>query len=248
MSHGDVQPLFHNGGSTIIKAVFFDLYQTLIRYDPPREQLQAKVLKEFGIDVAPEAIRRALLIADEFAYQEHARWSLSKRPAEEKMAVYAQYQRILLKEAGVDASEQLIAGVLGKMQQFDMKLVLFDDVVPVLTQLRERRLILGLISNVDRDITPLCDELGLSSLLQVVVTSQNAGFNKPQPEIFREALRQAGVEPSEAIYVGDQYQIDVVGAREAGIKGVLLDRGDDFREVTDCPRIQNLTDVVKYLF
>ncbi len=107
---------------------------------------------------------------------------------------------------------------------------------------------MGLISNVDRDITPLCDELGLSSLLQVVVTSQNAGFNKPQPEIFREALRQAGVEPSEAIYVGDQYQIDVVGASEAGIKGVLLDRGDDFREVTDCPRIQNLTDVVKYLF
>ena len=248
MLHGDVQPLFHNGGSTIIKAVFFDLYQTLIRYDPPREQLQAKVLKEFGIDVAPEAIRRALLIADEFIYQEHARWSLSKRPTEEKMAVYAQYQRILLKEAEVDASEQLIVGVLGKMQQFDLKLVLFDDVVPVLTQLRERRLILGLISNVDHDITPLCDELGLSSLLQVVVTSQNAGFNKPQPEIFREALRQAGVEPSEAIYVGDQYQIDVVGASEAGIKGVLLDRGDDFREVTDCPRIQNLTDVVKYLF
>ena len=248
MLRGNVQPLFHNGGSTIIKAVFFDLYQTLIRYDPPREQLQAKVLKEFGIDVAPEAIRRALLIADEFVYQEHARWSLSKRPTEEKMAVYAQYQRILLKEAGVDASEQLIAGALGKMQQFGLKLVLFDDVVPVLTQLRERRLILGLISNVDRDITPLCDELGLSSLLQVVVTSQNAGFNKPQPEIFREALRQAGVEPSEAIDVGDQYQIDVVGAREAGIKGVLLDRGDDFREVTDCPRIQNLTDVVKYLF
>ena len=247
MLHGDVQPLFHNGGSTIIKAVFFDLYQTLIRYDPPREQLQAKVLKEFGIDVAPEAIRRALLIADEFVYQEHARWSLSKRPTEEKMAVYAQYQRILLKQAEVDASEQLIAGVLGKMQQFDLKLVLFDDVVPVLTQLRERRLILGLISNVDRDITPLCDELGLSLLLQVVVTSQGVGFSKPQPEIFREALRQAGVEASEAVYVGDQYQIDVVGAKGASIKGVLLDRGDDFREVTDCPRIRSLADVVKHL-
>ena len=235
-------------GSTITKAVFFDLYHTLIRYDPPREQLQAKVLKEFGIDVAPEAIRRALVVADEFIYQEFARRPFSKRTEEEKVAVYVQYQRVLLKEAGVDASEQLIGGVLNKMQQFNLKQVLFDDVVPALTQLKERGLILGLVSNVDRDITPLCDELGLSSLLQVVVTSQNAGFNKPQPEIFREALRQAGVEPSEAIYVGDQYQIDVVGASKAGIKGVLLDRGDDFREVTDCPRIQNLTDVVKYLF
>ena len=163
------------------------------------------------------------------------------------MAVYLQYQRVLLKEAGVDASEQLIGGTLNKMQQFNLKQVLFDDVVPALTQLKERGLILGLVSNVDHDITPLCDELGLSLLLQVVVTSLDVGFSKPQPEIFREALRQAGVKASEAVYVGDQYQIDVVGARDAGIKGVLLDRGDDFREVTDCPRIRSLADIVKHL-
>ena len=231
----------------MIKAVFFDLYQTLIRYDPPREQLESKVLKEFGIDVAPETIRRALVIADEFIYREHARWSISKRPAEEKMAVYTQYQRILLTEAGVDASEQLVAGVLGKMQQSDFKLVLFDDVIPALTQLKDRGVILGLISNVDSDITPLCDKLGLSSLLQIVVTSQDTGFNKPQPEIFQEALRQAGIKAPEAIYIGDQYQIDVIGAKEAGMKGVLLDRGDDFTKVTDCPRIQNLADLAEHL-
>ena len=231
----------------MIKGVFFDFYQTLVRFDPPREQLQTKVLKEFGIDVAPEAIRRALVVADEFIYQELAQQPFSKRTAEEKMAVYVQYQRVLLKEAGVDASEQLTGGVLNKMQQFNLKQVLFDDVVPALTQLKERGLILGLVSNVDRDISPLCDKLGLSLLLQVVVTSQDTGFSKPQPEIFQEALRQAGIEASEAVYVGDQYQIDVVGARDAGMKGVLLDRGDDFREVTDCPRIRSLADIVKYL-
>ena len=81
----------------------------------------------------------------------------------------------------------------------------------------------------------------------MVVTSLGVGFHKPQPEIFQEALRQAGVEASEAVYVGDQYQIDVVGARGAGVKGVLIDRGDDFREITDCPRIQNLADIVQHL-
>ena len=231
----------------MIKAVFFDLYHTLIRYDPPREELQAKVLKESGIEVATEVIRRALVVADEFIYQEHARSPLSKRPDGERMAAYVQYQRILLREAGVDASEQLIASILSKMRQFDLKLVLFDDVVPTLTQLKDRGLILGLISNVDRDITPLCNELGLSSLLQVVVTSQDTGFNKPQPEIFREALTKARVGASEAIYVGDQYQIDVVGASKVGMKGVFLDRGDDFREVTGCPRIRSLSDIVKHL-
>ncbi len=230
-----------------MKAVFFDLYQTLVRYEPPREELQAKVLNELGIEISPKVIHHALLIADGFIYQELARLPLSKRSAKERATLYAQYQGILLKEAGVDASEQLIAAVLSKMQQFNFKLVLFDDVMPALTQLKDREVLLGLISNVERDIAPLCDELGLSSLLKVVVTSQEVGFNKPQPEIFQEALRQAGVEASEAIYIGDQYQIDVVGASEAGMKSILIDRSDDFKEVTDCPRIQSLTEVMKYL-
>jgi len=231
----------------MIKAVFLDLYHTLVRYDPPREELQAKVLKDFGIEVKPELFRRPLVIADEFIYQEIARSPLSQMSEKDKMALYARYQGILLKEAGIEASEQLILGLLGKMRQLDMKLVLFDDVIPALTDLKGRRLILGLISNVDRDITPLLNKLGLTSLLQVVVTSQDVGFNKPQPEIFREALRQAGTQASEAIYVGDQHQIDVIGANKAGMKGVLLDRGDYFEETTDCPRIQSLTQVVEHL-
>ena len=231
----------------MIRAVFFDLYFTLVRYEPPREELQARALKEFGIEVSPEVFRRPLVIADEFIYQEIARSPLSQRSEKDKMALYARYQGILLKEAGVEASEPLILGLLGKMRQFDMKLVLFDDVVPALTGLKNKGLLLGLISNVDRDINSLLNEVGLSSLLQVVVTSQEAGFNKPHPEIFQEALRRAGVQASEAIYVGDQYQIDIVGANKAGMKGILLDRNGYFEEITDCPRLQSLSQVVEYL-
>ena len=187
----------------MIKAVFFDLYHTLVRYEPPQEELQAIALGDFGIDVRPEVLRRPLTIADQFLYQEFARSPLSQRSAENKMAIYARYQEIVLKEAGVEASEQLVLGMLGRMRQFDMKLVLFDDVIPALTDLKERGLISGLISNVDRDIFPLLNELGVLSLLKVVVTSKDAGCNKPQPGIFREALGQAGVQASEAMYFGD---------------------------------------------
>jgi len=231
----------------MIKAVFFDLYHTLVRYEPPREELQARALKDFGIEVNPEVLRQPLVTADEFIYQEIARSPLSQRSDKDKMALYARYQGILLREAGIEASEQLILGLLGKMRQFDMKLVLFDDVVPALTDLKGRGLILGLISNIDSDITPLLNKLGLASLLQVAVTSQNAGFNKPQPEIFQEALRQAGVQAPEVIYVGDQYQIDIVGANKVGMKGVLLNRGDYFKETIDCPRLRSLTQVVEHL-
>ena len=231
----------------MIKAVFFDLYHTLVRFEPPREELQTRALKDFGIDVGPEVFRRPIVIADEFIYQEITRTPLSQLSAEDRTALYARYQGIVLKEAGIEATDKLILDLLGKMQQFDMKLVLFDDVVPALTDLKRRGLILGLISNVDRDITPLLNQLGLTSLLQVVVTSQDMGFNKPNPEMFQAALRRAGVQASEAIYVGDQYQIDVVGANNVGMKGVLLDRGDYFEEITDCPRLRNLTQLVEYL-
>jgi putative hydrolase of the HAD superfamily len=231
----------------MIKAVFFDLYNTLVSYDPPREEIQARVLKDFGIEVSPETLLRPITIADDFIYQEHARYPLSKRSKEETMALYTQYHGIILREAGLDESQELIAGILKKWMHFDLKMVLFDDVIPALTHLRELGLILGLISNVDRDIAPLYQELGLSAWLQVVVTSQEVGFNKPQPEIFQEALKKAGVKPSEAIYVGDQHQIDVVGANGAGMRGILLDRGGFFEDIADCPRIRSLTQLAEYL-
>ena len=106
----------------MIKAVFFDLYLTLVRYEPPREELQAKALADFGVDVRPEALRRPLVTADDFIYREIARRPLSQRAEADKMALWAKYEGVLLGEAGVEASEQLVRGVLGKMMKVDMKL------------------------------------------------------------------------------------------------------------------------------
>lgn len=231
----------------MIKAVFFDLYHTLVRYEPPREELEAEALKDFGIDISPGRLQRSLVIADEFIYQEIARLPLSQRSAEAKIALYAQHQSITLKEAGIEASEKLVRGMLARMQQVKMSLVLFDDVAPVLTDLKARGLVLGLISNVEHDITPTLKELGLMSWLDVVVTSQGSGLSKPQPGIFREGLRQAGVQPSEAIYVGDQYQVDCLGASQAGMKAILLDRGGYYEEIKACPRLRSLGEVLGHI-
>jgi FMN phosphatase YigB (HAD superfamily) len=80
-----------------------------------------------------------------------------------------------------------------------------------------------------------------------VVTSQEVGFNKPEPQIFRAALRKAKLRPVEALYVGDQPQIDVTGANRAGMVGILIDRNGLFTDVPDSSRISNLTQIVEYL-
>lgn len=231
----------------MIKAVFFDLYNTLVHYEPPQEELQAAALKELGVDVSPEVLRRPIVAADELIYSEIARRPLSHRSQEEKMALYIQYQETVLREAGLKYDQKLVLGLLGKMQQTKMNLVLFDDVAPALTDLKNRGIILGLISNVEQDMTETLTRLGLPSWLEIVVTSQDAGASKPRPEIFQEALRRAGVQPPEAIYIGDQYQVDVIGANGAGMKGILLDRRGYYEDITDCPKISILSEVVEYL-
>lgn len=231
----------------MIKAVFFDLFQTLVRYDPPREELVVQVLRDLGIDRDPDIFCGPLIAADEFMYGEISRHPLSLRSTEEKIGLYIEHQRIMLREAGIDADETLLRKLLGRMQQFSMNLVLFDDVTPALTDLKSRGLILGMISNVEQDMADTFNKLDLNKWLEIVVTSQDAGANKPQPEIFQEALRQARVQPSDALYVGDQYKVDVIGATSAGMKGVLIDRTDYYQEITDCPRIRSLTELTEYV-
>jgi len=231
----------------MIKAVFFDFYHTLVTYEPPQEELEAEALKELGVSVSPEVLRRPIVAADEFIYNEIARRQLSNRSQEEKMALYIKYQETVLREAGIKYDQKLVLGLLGKMQQTKMNLALFDDVAPALTDLKSRGIILGIISNMEQDMTETLTRLGLPSWLEIVVTSQDAGFNKPRPEIFQEALRQASVPPLEAIYIGDQYQVDVIGANGAGMKGILIDRNDYYRDITDCLKISSLGEVVDYL-
>jgi len=230
----------------MIKAVFFDLYQTLVRYQPSQEELEAKALKNFGINVTPEVLRHPILTANEFIYQQIAKRPLSRRTREETMALYTEYQLIVLKEAGITVEEKVVLGLLGMMQQAKMDLVLFDDVAGTLDDLKKRGLKLGLISNIEKDMTATLDMLGLSSRLDIVVTSQDAGFTKPQPEIFRYALKKAGVTPDKAVYVGDQYQVDIIGAQNAGMKGILLDRDDYYKEKLDCPKVKSLKELAKY--
>src|SRR5262249_1397802 len=64
---------------------------------------------------------------------------------------------------------------------------------------------------------------GLTAHLDFVIDSGLVGVEKPDPRIFRLGLDAAKVNAHEAVYVGDLYSVDVLGARAAGIEGVLLD-------------------------
>jgi len=140
----------------VIKAVFFDWFNTLARYEPPREELQSQTLQEFGINVSPKKIIPGLLIADRDYFEENAAFPVRKRSPEEQAKIYARYQKTILTEAGVNLSSEpdMFVKIMKRAQQLSqgMKFVLFDDVLSTLKTLKEQNLTLGLLTNFDRDM------------------------------------------------------------------------------------------------
>jgi HAD superfamily hydrolase (TIGR01549 family) len=116
---------------------------------------------------------------------------------------------------------------------------LYDDVIPVLTELRAMGLKLGLVSNTSRDLGALVSHFGLD--VDAWVSSGSHGKVKPSPLIFAAALELLGVAARHAVMVGDSVEDDVEGAEAAGIRAFLLDRAGRFRERGD--RIESLREL-----
>ena len=128
----------------------------------------------------------------------------------------------------------------------EIPLELYPDVEPTLSKLSNDGYFLGLISNAPPDTARVVEVLGLRKHLRSVVISGDVGYSKPHPEIFRIALKEAGVDPMDALHVGDYYEADIIGARNAGIKGLLIDR-EGSQMGLDCPRMKTLEEVYHYL-
>ena len=104
---------------------------------------------------------------------------------------------------------------------------LYPDTIETLERLRAERLSLAIVSNWNSSLKRIVDGLNISHYFEFMLASAEAGSKKPSPKIFELALERANVEPSRVVHVGDTYQTDVLGARRAGIRAIMLDRRND---------------------
>jgi putative hydrolase of the HAD superfamily len=100
-----------------------------------------------------------------------------------------------------------------------------ERALEALDALRERGYRMAVVSNADGRVRGLLEEAGLTGHLEFVVDSAEVGIEKPDPRIFRTATDRMGLLPSACAYVGDIYEIDIVGARGAGLEAVLIGDG-----------------------
>jgi HAD superfamily hydrolase (TIGR01549 family) len=227
---------------TIIKAIFFDWMDTIGHPELERHDLHAQVFSEFGIKVSPKKLIRPIYIAEtEVLGGTPYRWDESKNPDP-----FLRYEEVVLSEVGITLPRETVFQILKIISHRAKRtgFALYDDVLPTMKTLKKRGLILGLITSMKKEINLISRQLGLEPYLDFTVTSSEVGAPKPEPPLFLAALERARVNAPEAIYVGDQYSTDVVGARAVGIIPVLIDRYGLFPEISDCRRIRTLTELL----
>jgi putative hydrolase of the HAD superfamily len=228
-----------------IRAVFFDAGETLVYPHPSFAEVFAEVLREEGHAVDPAAVQEVVSayssrFTDYVLEGEGRLWSTSsERSRKMWRGVYDHF----LTEVGAPKSEHdhLFERLYSRFTDL-ATYRLHPDALPVLDRLRKTDLTLGLISNFEEWLERLLEALEVAHYFDVTVISGVEGIEKPDPEIFRIALGRAGVEASEAVYVGDHPFFDVDPAREAGLLPVLIDRRGRHPE-TDAIRITSLEDL-----
>lgn len=100
---------------------------------------------------------------------------------------------------------------------------LYPEVIDVLENLRPR-FQLAVVSNFDGRLRLILEQLGISKFFAHIFISSELGADKPDPEIFRRALRIANLQPNEALHVGDDPKRDWEAARAAGLEVFALER------------------------
>ncbi|CAJ35547.1 HAD family hydrolase [Methanocella arvoryzae] len=209
-----------------IKAVVSDIYTTLIDIKTREDDLEiyerlASYLKYQGI----------YLSADELKWFFYEKKELQKKYNKEQYPEH-DYRRIwyeILYEnqyayTGPDINSSTIVSDIIKLQRSlsTRRVKLYSGVYQTLSQLKNKYT-LGIVSDAQQDHAyPELKMLGIYDFFQAVIVSAEFGYRKPDVRLFAECLRRLGVQPSEAIYLGNDTLRDIKGANDAGMKSVLV--------------------------
>jgi putative hydrolase of the HAD superfamily len=222
----------------MLKAVIFDLDNTLVDF---------MLMKKQAIDAAINAMRDAglKLSTDEI------RQRIDQIYKERGIEFQSVFDELLYREFSKVDHKILSAGVIAYRRAREAALVPYPHITMTLIKLSKMQLKLGVVSDAPGKEAwlRLC-YLNFHHLFDAVVTFDDTGKRKPNPEPFRKVLEMLRIEPGEALMVGDWAERDVLGAAQVGMKTVFARYGNTFGTETsnanyDIDDITQLIDIVK---
>jgi putative hydrolase of the HAD superfamily len=228
---------------------------------PEPSSVRALLLDAGGVLVKPSFARVAEALASRgiavgagrlAAAEPRAKYELDRDPAGAAGSDSSRgwlYFNLVLAHAGVArsaATDEALEEIKRGHDRHNLWEDVPDGVADSLARFRARGLRLAVVSNANGTVQALLDRLGLAAFFEAVLDSAVEGVEKPDPGLFRLALERLGATTGEAVHVGDLYGVDVVGARAAGVRPVLLDEAGLYEDA-DCPRVRSLVDLADHL-
>lgn len=203
--------------------MFLDAGETLVHPIPSFPELFREVCASHGLTVDMMEVSRATrsLMAEVEERQKEG-FTFSDHPEKSRRFWLDFYSRLVgeLGYRGGDGLPWELYRVFSDPERYDA----YPDAREAVSGLRERGFRLGLISNFEPWLEGLLARLGLADYFSVLVISGKEGIEKPHPRLFGIALERVGAHPGECLHVGDSPNSDYRGAREVGMRAVLLDR------------------------
>jgi putative hydrolase of the HAD superfamily len=217
------------------RAVLLDALGTLVELDDPGPRLRAALLERAGVDVGLPAAERGFgaeigyylvnqMRGGDQAGLERLRDDCATAMRDALLAALDEAEDPPAATADPRALDH--ATVRAAMLE-SLAFRTFPDVLPALRDLRGRGLRLVVVSNWDCSLPDWLDRAGIGELVDGSVSSAVVGEAKPAPAVFEAGLRLAGCDAPEALFVGDSVDNDVLGARAAGLRAVLVQRAGD---------------------
>ena len=232
----------------MVQAVFFDFYETLCFHRHSLEENLERIAERYGVEVNWEHCGTALksLFASTSAPAPTSHYSLL-----ESLITVMLRECEFIREVGIEKHVEQIAWELLQSGHYLFaanSATLYDDVVPTLQRLQNAGFKLAIVSNWDTPLDPLTERLGITDYFDAIIASHDARVRseKPDPHIFNYALAAVGVSAEAAVHVGDTYEADIVGARDVGIRPILLDRDGTQADRWD-ETIQSLSELPEML-
>ena len=222
--------------------VFFDVDDTLIEWTVSWPEAFVRAAREVGVAVSPDASLAALNTALSTFYTD-----LVHRHAddEDDRGFWLAYDGRVLETLGVKRGlRQATERVVEILTHPDSRR-LYADVPDVLRGLSHNGAKLGIITGRPR-AAPDLEALGVRSYFHLLIDAFAARSGKDEGHMFHLAAEAAAKDDVPAWHIGDSYHADVLGARAAGLRPVLLDRTGAHEEV-DCPRIESLSELPSLL-
>jgi HAD superfamily hydrolase (TIGR01549 family) len=209
-----------------IRIILFDLDGTLRHNQPSSEHTFLNFAVQLGAVESPDRRRNSMRWA-------HYYWAESPilqrdlevfKDQEEDFWINYAYRHLLAFGCSQEQAHQLAQPLQNRMvTEYSPRDVVFPETIATLHDLKEGGFRLGLVTNRRSPCDDQLVELGLMPYLEATVIAGSVSAWKPNPLIFKHALKLLKASPEEAVYVGDNYFADVIGARRAGIRPVLLD-------------------------